>query len=58
MISLLEKNFILAIINKSTNSIGLVENNINSSSVLNYIIGGLVILVLVLISSLIFKRKS
>lgn len=58
MISLLEKNFILAIINKSTNSIGLVENNINSSSILNYIIGGLIIFVLVLISSLIFKRKS
>ena len=49
----------LAIINKSANSLAVVGGTKNASSGLNYIIGGLVIIVIILIGSTIFsKRKS
>lgn len=54
------KNFIpqaLAIINDTANALAVVNTNKNASSNLNYIIGGLIIIIIILVGNTLFSRK-
>lgn len=47
----------LAIINNTAKTLAVVSNNKSASSNLNYIIGGLAIVILVLVGSVLFNKK-
>lgn len=61
MMSLFERLFgsvnTLAIINDTTSTLAVVSDKQNSSSNLNYIIGGLFIIIIVLVGAMIFNKK-
>lgn len=48
---------VLAIINESPNTLAIINDNKNTSNNLNYIIGGLFIVVIILIANLLFSKK-
>ena len=47
----------LAIINDATKALAVVSDNKNASENLNYIIGGLIIIVIILVGTTIFSRR-
>ena len=47
----------LAIINDTTNTLSVVTDKQNSSSNLNYVIGGLFVIIIVLVGATIFNKK-
>ena len=47
----------LAIINDTTNTLAVVTDKQNSSSNLNYVIGGLFVIIIVLVGATIFNKK-
>lgn len=47
----------LAIINKAAGALAVVSDNKNASENLNYIIGGLVIIIFILIGTTLFNKK-
>lgn len=47
----------LAIINDATNALAVVSDNKNASENLNYIIGGLIIIIIILVGTTLFSRK-
>ena len=47
----------LAIINDTANTLAVVSDKQNSSSNLNYVIGGLFVIIIVLVGATIFKKK-
>lgn len=47
----------LAIINKVTNSLAVANENKSTSENLNYVIGGLIIIVIILVATTLFSRK-
>ena len=51
-------NLILEIFSRNTNFLAIVNNNDNASSNLNYIIGGLIIIVIILVGNTLFKRDG
>ena len=59
--SLFERLFnsvnMLAIINDTTNTLAVVTDKQNSSSNLNYVIGGLFVIIIVLVGATIFNKK-
>ncbi len=57
MIELLNLYNKLAIINKNTTSLAVVSDNKGASANLNYIIGGLVIIIFILIGHTLFSKK-
>jgi hypothetical protein len=61
MMSLFERLFnsvnMLAIINDTTNTLAVVTDKQNSSSNLNYVIGGLFVIIIVLVGATIFNKK-
>ncbi len=48
---------ILAIINNTAETLAIVNDNKSTSSNLNYIIGGLIVIVIILIGSTLFSKK-
>ena len=48
----------LAIINKSANALAVVSDKKNASSSLNYIIGGLIVVVIILVGSTVLGKKK
>ncbi|HPE15227.1 MAG TPA: hypothetical protein PLT65_05370 [Bacilli bacterium] len=49
--------FVLAIINDAANTLAVVKDEFGSSSNLNYIIGGLIVLIIILVGSALFSKK-
>ena len=47
----------LAIINETTNALAVVNDNNSASENLNYIIGGLVIIIIILVGTTLFSKK-
>lgn len=47
----------LAIINDTATTLAVVSDKQNSSSNLNYVIGGLFVIIIVLVGATIFKKK-
>lgn len=47
----------LAIINDTASALAVVNTNKNASSNLNYIIGGLIIIIIILVGNTLFGRK-
>ena len=47
----------LAIINDTANTLAVVSDKQNSSSNLNYVIGGLFVIIIVLVGATIFNKK-
>lgn len=47
----------LAIINKTANALAIVNDKKGASDNLNYVIGGLIVIVIVLIASTLFSKK-
>ena len=48
----------LAIISDTTSALAVVSNNKNASENLNYIIGGLIIIVVILVGSTLFGKNK
>lgn len=48
---------VLAIINKKTNTLAVINDKVNASENLNYIIGGLIVIVIVLVGNTLFRKK-
>lgn len=57
MINLLSKIYLSAIINQTTNSVAVVDNVAKSSSDLNYVIGGIFIIILTILGGFILIKK-
>lgn len=49
---------VLAIINNTANTLAIINDKKGASDNLNYIIGGLIVLIIVLISSTLFSKKK
>lgn len=47
----------MAIIKDTANALAVVSNNKGASSNLNYIIGGLVVIIIILVGSVLFNKK-
>lgn len=56
MMQLLSKIYFSAIINESASALAVVSDN-DTSSNLNYIIGGLILIIIVLVGSTLFTNK-
>lgn len=57
MMQILSNIYIVAIINKSASALAVV-NDKSTSSNLNYIIGGLILIIIILVGSTIFAKKK
>lgn len=57
MINLLSKIYLSAVINQTTNSVAVVDNVAKSSSDLNYVIGGIFIIILTILGGFILIKK-
>lgn len=57
MSGILSKIFVSAIINDTANALAVVNDKNNTSANLNYIIGGLIFLVIILVGATLFGRK-
>ena len=57
MMQLLTKIYFSAIINEPASSLEVVNDN-DTSSNLNYIIGGLIIIIIILVGSTLFTKKK
>lgn len=55
---LLSKIYVSAIINKNASALAVVNDNSNTSTNLNYIIGGLIIIIIILVGSTIFTKRK
>lgn len=47
----------LAIINENPNTLAIINDNKNTSNNLNYIIGGLFVIVIILVANILFSKK-
>ncbi len=52
------KPFILAIINDTASTLAVVTDKQSSSDSLNYVIGGLIVLIIILVGATLFNKKS
>ncbi len=57
MMHLLTKIYFSAIINETASALAVVNDN-DTSSNLNYIIGGLIIIIIILVGSTLFTKKK
>ncbi len=49
--------FILALINNTANTLAIVNDKKGTTDNLNYIIGGLIVIVIILVGSTLFSKK-